>query len=1234
MAEDTQPLVEKLTEFFETKLLEKIEDLAAAYPMRRSLAIDYAELEKFDPDLADELLESPDKVVAAAEAALAGMGATLPLLPGTKFTPHARFHNLPDKSLLIQDIGSAHIEKLVCVKGVITKRTEVWPKVMIAFYECAHCGNGYKVPLTRKGAGMSACEECRRPVRLREDKSYFVDFQRAEAQELLERLHGGAPASHLQLDLEDDLVNTFVPGDTIEITGIVRIRPPLLRKGSHASGTYLKYLDVMHVESVQRKFEEVEVSKEEEKRIRELAKDPEIFEKITRSIAPSIYGHDEVKQAIALQLFGATPDKELPEGGRIRSDIHILLIGDPGAAKSRFLQYVKDLAPKSIYVSGKSVSGVGLCVAGDSLVQLNDAGLLRIGELVEANFNKGIEELPGAFSCAKPSRVVAVRPDLKIAFCKGSKIWRIKPPSHLIHLTTQRGKSLRVTPHTPVLVLEDSEVVWKRAGELTGREFIATTRALPPLTGRPIALVSLLAHPHVRVAAPIAEWFKLAAGKLVQKYGDLTRASTALGIRREQLYEWKDAKRSRGASIAALKTIAAEAGMPVDSLASFATSVFVRHGRPHRLPPTLTPDLCYFAGLMAGDGDVSWKGSTASVRFHCKDVEFLKRVQLLVSNLFGIRARIEQSRNRIPCLRFGSLVVAELLEKLGVPSGEKSHRVDIPVAVTSSGVDNVRAFLKGLFDTDGWVARPRGRGSASVGLTTASEPLAQKLLLLLEWWGILAKLRCRDKRGATALLGGKKVITKRLQYQIEIRGVDNIRRFRDAIGFSRTEKRAALDQLLSACVTANPNLDLVPITRFLSSLKRRYLLSERVLPTFYCRGTNAMSRERLARLAGFIKEKPEAELLHVLASSDIYWDRLSAVSKEPCLDEWVYDFTVEGSHAFAANGIIVHNTASAERDELGEGGWVLKAGALVLASGGIASIDEFDKIDDAERGALHEVMESGTVSIAKAGIVARFKAETSIIAAANPKFGRFDPNKYPADQFEIPPTLLSRFDLIFPIKDILDEEKDRRLADHLLASHTAASDRRALEKLAAERTPINSVLLRKYIAFARKHFRPVLTPEANARIKDYYVELRKLGQAQGSIPITPRQIEGLIRLSEASAKSRLSPRVEVVDAERAIRLIDFVLRSTALDRSTGKLDIDIWQTGVPKSRADMYSRIMRIAEELQREFDLVEIKELIRLAKEEGIDENTAERFIQERVDKGEFYKPKHGYIKIIKRTE
>src|SRR5271157_4985368 len=110
-------------------------------------------------------------------------------------------------------------------------------------------------------------------------------------------------------------------------------------------------------------------------------------------------------------------------------------------------------------------------------------------------------------------------------------------------------------------------------------------------------------------------------------------------------------------------------------------------------------------------------------------------------------------------------------------------------------------------------------------------------------------------------------------------------------------------------------------------------------------------------------------------------------------------------------------TAVAERDEFSEGGWTLRAGAMVLGSGGIVSIDEFDKISDDDRAALHEALESQTISVAKAGIIATFSAKAAVLAAANPKFGRFDPNSYPADQFNIPPTLLSRFDLVFPIRD-------------------------------------------------------------------------------------------------------------------------------------------------------------------------------------------------------------------------
>jgi replicative DNA helicase Mcm len=317
-------------------------------------------------------------------------------------------------------------------------------------------------------------------------------------------------------------------------------------------------------------------------------------------------------------------------------------------------------------------------------------------------------------------------------------------------------------------------------------------------------------------------------------------------------------------------------------------------------------------------------------------------------------------------------------------------------------------------------------------------------------------------------------------------------------------------------------------------------------------------------------------------------------------------------------------TASAEKDELGEGGWVLKAGALVLASGGIAAIDEFDKIDDKERAALHEAMETQSVSVAKAGIVARFKTKTAIIAAANPKYGRFNPNQYPSEQFDIPPTILSRFDLIFPIFDVMDEERDRELARHILNSHANVVEDKKDEDF------VQKDFLRKYIAYARKNISPTLSQQAMDRIQDYYVDMRKMGKKEGSVPVTARQIEGLIRMSEAVAKARLSNIVEIEDAERGIKLFDYSLKQIALDSTTGKLDIDIIATGQPKARTERFALIMNIIKDMAGKYDMIDVNEIKTAAREFNIDDNEANRIIEQLLDKGELYRPKHGFVKLL----
>ncbi len=674
--EDLSQIISLFQEFFTKHQRERIDSLSLDFPTRKSLEIDFGELEIFDPELADRLIKEPDLIVDAAKEAVSLLN--IHVTTNEPFKPNVRFFNIPQLETEIEELTSKNIHELVSFKGVITRRADVMHRVKIAVYVCELCESEERVPVTKNFSPPKRCPSCKKlALKQLEDQSTFVDIQRAEIQELLEKVRGGAPASHVELLLEDDLVNSFSPGENVEVVGILRIRPPLKTKQKQEL-VYARYVDVLHVKSMRKDFEEVEITKEDEMQIIELARNPDIEAILRESIAPGIYGHTEVKESIVLQLFGGTKGKTMG-GMPIRDDIHILLIGDPGAAKSRFLQSVGMIAPKSIYVSGKSTSGAGLTVA-------------------------------------------------------------------------------------------------------------------------------------------------------------------------------------------------------------------------------------------------------------------------------------------------------------------------------------------------------------------------------------------------------------------------------------------------------------------------------------------------------------------------------------------------------------------AEKDELGEGGWTLKAGALVLASGGTAQIDEFDKIEEEDRSSLHECMESQTISVAKAGIVAKFKTKAAILAAANPKYGRFDQNKNLGDQFDVPPTLLSRFDLIFPIVDVLDEEKDSRLATHILSAHMGNEQPTHKETVARD-------LLRKYIAYARRYCFPKLTPPAMERIRAFYVELRRMGKDTGSVPITPRYLEGLVRMAEAHAKIRLSTTVEDFDAQFSIHLLEHVMRQVMTDKETGKFDVDVVATGKPKSERDRLEKVdvvLDIIRTILKSTDSAEIDKVISQAASYDVDENTARKIIQELLRKGELYEKGHGHVKIV----
>ncbi|KMQ49279.1 Mini-chromosome maintenance, DNA-dependent ATPase [Trichophyton rubrum] len=280
----------------------------------------------------------------------------------------------------------------------------------------------------------------------------------------------------------------------------------------------------------------------------------------------------------------------------------------------------------------------------------------------------------------------------------------------------------------------------------------------------------------------------------------------------------------------------------------------------------------------------------------------------------------------------------------------------------------------------------------------------------------------------------------------------------------------------------------------------------------------------------------------------------------------------------SAVGLTAYVTRDPESKQL-----VLESGALVLSDGGVCCIDEFDKMNDATRSVLHEVMEQQTVSIAKAGIITTLNARTSILASANPIGSRYNPNLSVPQNIDLPPTLLSRFDLVYLVLDRVDEQNDRRLAKHMVGMYLEDAPETGSSE---EILPIE--FLTSYITYAKTRISPKLTPAAGAALTDAYVAMRKLGDdiraAERRITATTRQLESMIRLSEAHARMRLSEEVTADDVEEAVRLIRSALKQAATDARTGLIDMSLLTEGTTarerRLRDDMKKAILAIVDEL------------------------------------------------------
>ncbi|MEM5853456.1 MAG: minichromosome maintenance protein MCM [Candidatus Aenigmatarchaeota archaeon] len=376
---EREDIVEKFAEFLKDYYYDEL--VSVVSEGKKSLSVDFSKLDKFNPELADYLLENPEEFLNAAKDSLKQID--LPY----QVEPRFRFFNLPqEKHVRIRNIRAEHLNKLICVDGIVKRASEIRPEVSEAIFQCSECGSKITVLQTERFIRPPTECDCgnKKNFKLVDQKLY--DARWITIEEPFEITSGERP-SEIMVFLKEDLTspkmqNKTDPGNRIKVVGVLKQIPRRVR-GTRSRQLEI-YIDANSIESIEVEWEELEITPEDEKKILELAKDPEIYSKLVASIAPSLYGLDEIKEAIVLQLFGGEPHV-LKDKSRVRGDIHILLVGDPSTAKSALMKVVSTLIPRGRYVSGKGVTAAGLTATVVRDEEFLGGWVLEAGALVMCN---------------------------------------------------------------------------------------------------------------------------------------------------------------------------------------------------------------------------------------------------------------------------------------------------------------------------------------------------------------------------------------------------------------------------------------------------------------------------------------------------------------------------------------------------------------------------------------------------------------------------------------------------------------------------------------------------------------------------------------------------------------------------------------------------------------------------------------------------------------------------------
>jgi replicative DNA helicase Mcm len=325
-------------------------------------------------------------------------------------------------------------------------------------------------------------------------------------------------------------------------------------------------------------------------------------------------------------------------------------------------------------------------------------------------------------------------------------------------------------------------------------------------------------------------------------------------------------------------------------------------------------------------------------------------------------------------------------------------------------------------------------------------------------------------------------------------------------------------------------------------------------------------------------------------------------------------------------------TAAAARTGGAGGPWELKSGALPIADRGLAAIDNIEAADGDVMGALPEPMERQQITISKASIHESIDTRVGVLAAGSSPDGRFDLYEPLGDQLPVDTQVLTLFDLAFTVLDNPQPDTDEEIAQHILGIHHAGEQEQAgyqSDPPESATAPFEPGFVRDYITYARQ-ITPVLTDDAKEWITDFYVDLRSRGADEDApVPVSARKLEALVRLSEASARVRLSESIELEDAKRVTDLVEASLKDVGVDPETGQFDADVVETGTSQEQRERIGNVKELVAAIEQQYEAgAPIDEVLDRAGEAGLEPGKVEAEIEKLRTKGKLYEPKQGHLR------